>query len=156
MVSGLVVFYCWRVRWNGRAHKHNHTLWNCKNILTRSVDVTTSGFPAAILDFCGCLALSGDVGWCRRHVHLNGRAGKHVSSLRNFSKCLSRNGDLTTSGFRPPYWKWKFTKIVKMSTDCNPRLTAYYGKLTYFIYAISVTTGKNHTIKRKKRKIIGN
>ena len=58
LVSGVVVWYCWRVRWNGRACKHNHTLWNCSNILTISVDVTTSGFPAAILDFLG-------VGRCR-------------------------------------------------------------------------------------------
>jgi hypothetical protein len=56
-VSGVVVLYCWRVGWNDRACKHNHTLWNCSNILTISVDVTTSGFPAAILDFFGCRTL---------------------------------------------------------------------------------------------------
>ena len=57
LVSGVVVLYCWRVGWNDRACKHNHTLWNCSNILTISVDVTTSGFPAAILDFFGCRTL---------------------------------------------------------------------------------------------------
>ena len=41
---------------------------------------------------------------------------------------------ITTSGFRPPYWKCKFMKIVKMSTDCNPTLIAYYRKLTYCLH----------------------
>ncbi len=124
------------VHLNGRAGKHIPSRRNFSKILSRNGAITTSGFGRHI-GFVGvfrCRALSGGVGWCRRHVHLNARAAKHVSSRRNFSKYLSRNGDLTTSGFRPPYWKWKFMKIVKMSTDCNPRLTAYYRKLTYCLH----------------------
>ncbi len=124
-------------------------------MLTRNGAITTSGFGRHIgfLGVFRCRALSDDVGWCRRHVHLNDCAGKHVSSRRNFSKCLSRNGDITTSGFRPPYWKWKFMKIAEMSTDCNPRLTAYYRKLTYSLdicyFRHYLQESSNHTKKAK-------
>ena len=58
LVSGVVVLYCWRVRWNGRACKHNHTLWNCSNTSTICVDITTSGIPPPYWIFLG-------VGHCR-------------------------------------------------------------------------------------------
>ena len=78
--------------------------------------------------------LSDVVGRCRAHVHWNGHEQKHIPSLWNFSKIFIRIGNITTSGFRPPYWKWKLMKIIKMRMDCNPTLTAYYRKLTHCLH----------------------
>ena len=69
---------------------------------------------------------------------------------------VQKSRNIANSGFRPPYWKWKLMKIMKMSIDCIPTLAAYYRKLTYCLhiipFAISVTTCKNHPISRKKAK----
>ena len=80
--------------------QYNTTTPDTRKIQYGGEKYGSNQFLASVLDFL----VSDVVGRCSAHVHWNGHVRKNIPSLWNFKNILIRSGNITTSGFRPPYW----------------------------------------------------